>query len=203
MDKIKVMLVEDHNVFREGLKNLIDLEENMEVIAEAGSLQEALQNINDDVDVILLDIGLPDGDGLDLLAQIKKKYPHIKHVALTIYDDAVFIKKAMEAGVDGFVPKYAFFDEIKSAIMMTYNGRSYLYPGLSDALLKLSEPGLSESELQILQMLATGKTQKEVAQQLYISLSTLRRRLKSVFSKLHVTTVEEALTVATKKGLIN
>ncbi len=203
MEKIKVMLVEDHNVFREGLKKLIDLEENMQVVAEAGSCRETMQNITAEVDVILLDIRLPDGDGLDLYTQIKEKYPHIKHVALTTYDDAVFIKKAMEIGVHGFVPKYAFFDEIKSAIIMTYNGRSYLYPGLSDALLKLSEPGLSDAELQILQLLAGGKTQKEVASQLFISLSTLRRRLKSIFSKFQVNTVEEALTVATKKGLIS
>lgn len=203
MEKIKVMLVEDHNVFREGLKKLIDLEENMQVVAEAGSCRETMQNITAEVDVILLDIRLPDGDGLDLYTQIKDKYPHIKHVALTTYDDAVFIKKAMEIGVHGFVPKYAFFDEIKSAIIMTYNGRSYLYPGLSDALLKLSEPGLSDAELQILQLLAGGKTQKEVASQLFISLSTLRRRLKSIFSKFQVNTVEEALTVATKKGLIS
>ena len=203
MNNIKVMLIEDHNVFREGLKKLIDLEENMTVIAEAGSCREAVQNITAEVDVILLDIRLPDGDGLDLYTQIKAKYPHIKHVALTTYDDAVFIKKAMEIGVHGFVPKYAFFDEIKSAIVMTYNGRSYLYPGLSDALLNLSEPGLSDAELQILQLLAGGKTQKEAAAQLFISLSTLRRRLKSIFAKFRVNTVEEALTVATKKGLIS
>ncbi|MBM7854871.1 DNA-binding NarL/FixJ family response regulator [Desulfohalotomaculum tongense] len=204
MEKIKVMLIEDHNVFREGLKKLIDLEENMAVVAEANTYQQALQNINDNVDVTLLDINLPDGDGLDLCTKFKKQYPHIKHVALTTYDDAIFIKKAMECGVDGFVPKHAFFDEIKAAILMTYKGRSYLYPGLStDTIIHLSEPGLTESELNILQLLASGKNQKEIAGQLYISLSTFRRRVKSIFKKLKVGTIEEALTVAIKKGLIH
>ncbi|MTI80956.1 MAG: response regulator transcription factor [Firmicutes bacterium] len=203
MSKINVMLVEDHNVFREGLKKLLDMEDNIAVVAEADTYKDALQNVRENVDVILLDINLPDGDGLELCSIFKERYPHIKHVALTTYDDAIFIKKAMESGVDGFVPKHAFFDEIKSAILMTYKGRSYLYPGLSsDTLMNLSGPGLSDSELQILQMLASGKNQKEVADELYISLSTFRRRIKSAFKKLKVSTVEEALTVAIKKGLI-
>ncbi len=72
MNKIKIMLVEDHNVFREGLKKLLELEDNMQVVAEAGSCQEAMAKISKDVDIILMDIGLPDGDGLDLASQIKK-----------------------------------------------------------------------------------------------------------------------------------
>lgn len=203
MNKIKIMLIEDHNVFRQGLKNLIDLEENMSVIAEAGSCQESLEKLSSNIDVILLDIGLPDGDGLELSQKIEEKYPHIKHVALTTYDDAIFIKKAMECGVKGFVPKYAFFDEIKAAILMTYKGGSYLYPGLSaDTLLNLSDSGLSEKEISILQLLASGKNQKEIAADLFISLSTFRRRLRDIFTKLNVNSVEEALTVAVKKGII-
>lgn len=203
MNKINVMLIEDHNVFREGLKKLIDMEENMCVTTEAGTFKEALENINDNVNVVLLDINLPDGDGLELCSIFKKKFPNIKHVALTTYDDAAFIKKAMEMGVNGFVPKYAFFDEIKSAILMTSRGNSYLYPGLTDTLLKFSEPGLTDSELDILQLLSSGKNQKEIAEQLFISLSTLRRRIRSALRKLGVSTVEEALTTAIKKGLIH
>lgn len=203
MNKIRVMLIEDHNVFREGLKKLIDLEENMTVVAEAGSCQEAMQKINGEIDVVLLDIGLPDGDGLELCAMIKEKYPEIKHVALTTYDDAILIKKAMDCCVNGFVPKYAFFDEIKWAVMMTSKGKTYMYPGLStDTLLNLSDPGMSGLELSILKLLAEGKNQKEIADSLFISLSTFRRRLNSIFSKLKVSTVEEALTAAVKKGLI-
>lgn len=203
MSKINVMLIEDHNVFREGLKKLIEMEENMTVIAEAGTYKETLETINEKVDVTLLDINLPDGDGLELCSLIKEKYPHIKHVALTTYDDAIFIKKAMDSGVNGFVPKYAFFDEIKDAITMTYRGSSYIYPGLTDTLLNMSKPGLSDSELKILQLLSTGKTQKEIAEQMFISLSTLRRRIRSILNKLEVGTLEEALASAIKKGLIH
>ena len=201
MEKIKIMLIEDHNVFRQGLKQLLELENNMTVVAEAGSCQEALAKLTSDIDVILLDIGLPDGDGLDLAVQIKNKYPTIKHVALTTYDDPVFIKKAMECGVKGFVPKYAFFDEIKSAVLMTSRGSSY--PGLNtETLLHLSDSGLSEKEMSILSLLASGKNQKEIAADLYMSLSTFRRRLRDIFTKLNVHSVEEALTIAVKRGII-
>ncbi|GAB6180790.1 response regulator transcription factor [Desulfotomaculum defluvii] len=203
MNKIKTMLIEDHNVFREGLKKLLELEENIKVVAEAGSCQEAMAKISKDVDVILMDIGLPDGDGLDLVSKIKTQYPQIKHVALTTYDDPIFIKKAMECGVKGFVPKYAFFDEIKSAIVMTYRGGSYLYPGLNaDTLLNLADSGLSEKDIQLLQLLTSGRSQKEIATELFISLSTFRRRLREIFSKLNVHSVEEALTIAVRKGII-
>ncbi|WP_238473410.1 response regulator [Desulforamulus profundi] len=97
MEKIKIMLIEDHNVFREGLKKLLELEDNMTVVAEAGSCEEALAKLSGDIDVILLDIGLPDGDGLDLAGKIKQKYLRIKHVALTTYDDPIFIKKLWNA----------------------------------------------------------------------------------------------------------
>lgn len=203
MHKIRIMLIEDHNVFREGLKKLIELEEGMMVAAEAGSYKEALEKVSGEIDVILLDINLPDGDGLDLCAIIKHKFPLIKHVALTTYDDGVFIKKALECCVNGFVPKYAFFDEIRSAILMTHRGGTYIYPGLStNTLLNLSDSGFSQLELNMLQFLAEGKNQKEIADQLFISLSTFRRRLNGICSKLKVNTVEESLTVAVKKGLI-
>lgn len=203
MKKIRIMLVEDHNVFRQGLKKLLELEDNMTVAEEAGTLGEALQKINEDVDVVLLDIGLPDGDGLELCSRIKDSYPDIKFVALTTYDDVVYIKKAMECCVSGFVPKYAFYEEIKSAILMTARGGSYIYPGLgAEKLLNLSEPGLSDLEINILQLMASGKNQREIADRLFISLSTFRRRLNGICSKLKVSTVEEALTLAVKKGFI-
>lgn len=203
MRKIKIMLVEDHNVFRQGLRKLLELEDNMTVVEEAGSISEALKKANEDVDVVLLDIGLPDGDGLELCSRIKDQHPGIKFVALTTYDDVIYIKKAMEFGVNGFVPKYAFYEEIKSAILMTSKGGSYIYPGLgADKLLNLSEPGLSDLEINLLQLMASGKTQKEIADQLFISLSTFRRRLNGICSKLKVSTVEEALTLAVKKGII-
>lgn len=203
MEKIKIMLIEDHNVFRQGLKQLLELENNMQVVAEAGSCKEAFDKLSPNIDLILLDIGLPDGDGLDLAVKIIKKYPRIKHVALTTYDDPVFIRKAMECGVKGFVPKYAFFDEIKSAILMTSRGSSYLYPGLNtETILHLSDSGLSEKEISILTLLASGKNQKEIATDLYMSLSTFRRRLRDIFTKLNVHSVEEALTMAVKRGII-
>lgn len=203
MNRIRIMLVEDHNVFREGIKRLIDLEENMQVVAEADSLAQALQNISRDVDIVLLDIGLPDGDGLELAERVNRSFPHVKFVALTTYDDVTFVRRALELGIHGFVPKYAFFDEIKSAINMVFKGGTYLYPGLqAEWLLKPSTPGLTDLEAGILKLIARGENQREVAARLYISLSTLRRRIRGICTKLGVKTLEESLAVAARKGLL-
>lgn len=202
-NRIKIMLVEDHQVVREGLKKLIELEENMTVVAEAGTFQEALQNLRDDIDLVLLDIGLPDGDGLELPRKMGGRRPGLKYLALTTYDDPLFVRKAIEHGVNGFIPKYASFDDIKAAINIVMKTGSYLYPGLSrEVFFGAPGPGLTEEELQILQLLAKGQNQKEVANQLYISLSTLRRRIQGICTKLGVRTLEEALASAARKGLI-
>ncbi|GBF33290.1 transcriptional regulatory protein UhpA [Desulfocucumis palustris] len=203
MAKIKVMLVEDHNIVREGLKRLMEMEEGIQVIAEAATCREALEQLKPDTDVILLDIKLPDGDGLDLCKEFKKKLPGVRFIALTTYDDALFIKKALESGVHGFIPKYASFDEIKSAINITMRDGHYLYPGLNvEVIMRLNESSLTEYEMQILRMMAGGATQKSIASSLYMSISTLRRRITGICTKLGVDTVEEALATAAKKGLI-
>lgn len=203
MEKIGIMLVEDHNIFREGLKKLIDMEENMQVVAEANSLEQSLKKVNQLVDIVLLDIGLPDGDGLDLCSSITGLFPQIKFVALTTYDDVTFVRKALERGVQGFVPKYAFFEEIKSAINMVSKGGTYLYPGLqAEWLLKPSTTALSNLETDILELIASGESQKDAAAKLYISLSTLRRRISGICTKLGVKTLEEALATAARKGLL-
>ncbi|HHW42741.1 response regulator [Desulfofundulus thermobenzoicus] len=203
MKKIGIMLVEDHNVFREGLKRLFDMEENMQVVAEADSCAAARQHMSDEVDIVLLDIGLPDGDGLELCRCLTQSHPRVKFVALTTYDDVTFIRKAMERGVQGFVPKYAFFDEIRSAIHMVHKGGTYIYPGLqAELLLKPHSPMLTDQETSILQLIARGEDQKEVAARLYISLSTLRRRIRGICTKLGVGTLEEALAAAARRGLI-
>ncbi|MGQ9755878.1 MAG: response regulator [Desulfotomaculales bacterium] len=203
MNPIRIMLVEDHQVVREGLKRLIELEENMTVVAEAGTLEEAVQNLRDDVDLVLLDIGLPDADGLELPRKIGDRRPGLKYLALTTYDDPLFVVKAVEHGVNGFIPKYASFDDIKSAINIVMKTGRYLYPGFgSEVFFGRQGPGLTDEELEILQLLATGQNQKDVAARLYISLSTLRRRIQGMCTKLGVKTVEEALALAARKGLI-
>ena len=175
----------------------------MSVVAEAGSCREALDGMRAEVDVVLLDIKLPDGDGLELCRKLTATNPGVKFIALTTYDDAHFIRKALEYGVHGFIPKYASFDEIKSAIYITVRDGSYLYPGLGlDVIMKLPQTGLTNTEMQVLKMIAAGETQKEVAAAMFMSLSTLRRRIKGICTKLGVETIEEALASAVKKGLV-
>lgn len=203
MEKIRIMLVEDHNVFREGLKKLLETEDKFQVVAQADSFAQALKYTDGNVDIVLLDIGLPDGDGLELCSQLLSAFPQLKIIILTTYDDITLVRKALERGVKGFVPKYAFFEEIKSAILTVYKGSIYIYPGLQAQLLLANrEPCLSDTETNILQLIAQGENQKEIAAKLYMSLSTLRRRIRGLCTKLGVSTIEEALAVAAKRGLL-
>jgi DNA-binding NarL/FixJ family response regulator len=203
MNKIKIMLVEDHQVVREGLKRLIEMDADMTVVVEAGTYRDAVENLQADIDLVLLDIGLPDGDGLQLPGEIGARLPELKYLVLTTYDDPLFVRKAMEHGMHGFIPKYASFDEIKSAITIVMKTGRYLYPGLSSELfLRNRDTGLTEKELQILQLIATGENQKSVANRVHVSLSTLRRRIQGICAKLEVKTIEEALASAAKKGLL-
>ncbi|MGQ9825853.1 MAG: response regulator [Desulfotomaculales bacterium] len=200
---IKIMLVEKDNLYREGLAKLLETDDRFRVVAQAGTMRQALQNISPEVDILLLDTGLPDGDGLDLCAFLKDACPSVKIIILAAYDDVTFIRRAAERGVKGFVPKYAFFEDVRSAITMVFRGGAYLYPGLQANLLwKPLEPALTEAEVNILQFLARGESQKEVAEKLFVSISTLRRRIKGICAKLGAASLEEALVAAARRGLV-
>ncbi len=209
MDVIRILLVDDHQVVREGLRRMLELEEDMEVVGEAGGAKEALTQVELlSPEVILMDIKMPEIDGLELTRQLKEKYPSCNVIMLTLYDQ--YLPQAIEAGAAGYILKDVKRDELVRAIRVVHEGRSPLDLSLSrDRLAELSastegkhRSNLSERELAILRLIADGVTTKELANQLFLSQASIKRSISLTFEKLGVRNRSEAVSEAYKRGLI-
>lgn len=200
-EKIRVMLVDDHNIVRNGLKTLLQQSEDVDVSGEAGSLQEALEVIpKSEPDVILLDLKLPDSDGVNGCNLIKRNYPDIKVIILTAYSQNHLVMETMRAGADGYLLKNIQYEVLVNTIKMVYEGAHILDPAVSENVLgkmlnnneKKSDDGLSPRESNILELLSTGKSNREIAEILSISENTVRNYISSMFKKINVTNRTEA-----------
>ncbi len=216
-DKVttRLLLVDDHAVVRSGLRMLLGSERDVEIVGEASTASEALQAVDHlRPDVILMDIGLPDMSGIEATREIKKKFPNVAIVALTIHEDEEYFFKMLEAGASGYVPKRAAPDELLTAIRAAAIGQVYLYPSLAKLLVRdylnqehLSEgkpatDGLTEREQQILTNLAEGNSNDEIAKALVISPKTVERHRENIMRKLNLHSRSELVRYAIRKGII-
>ncbi len=202
MKKVKVLLVEDHSIVRNGLKLILELDDSIEVCGEAETLNEAMTAIEKNrPDVILLDFKLPDGDGIIGCSSIKKMFPKVKIVILTAYADGHVVTEAIKAGADGYLLKNIDSDELIKTILHVNQGRSVLDSSVTKSVfndLKVKDQQrqisnkLSPKELDILQMVSVGKTNKEIAGVLQITDKTVRNYVSSIFKKLNVSNRTEA-----------
>ncbi len=212
---IRLVLVDDHNVVRTGLRMLIDGEADLEIVGEASSGQEALEVISNlEPDVVLMDIGLPDMSGIDAAREIRRLGLPVAIVALTIHEDEEYFFKMLEAGASGYVPKRAAPEELLTAIRTAANGQVYLYPSLAKLLVRdylahgpesKTEPlldGLTSREQEVLAHLADGATSEEIADALSISPKTVARHRENIMSKLNLHTRTELVKYAIRKGII-
>ncbi len=209
MDTIRILLVDDHQVVREGLRRMLELEADMEVVGEAGDAKEALTQIElFSPEVILMDIKMPGVGGIELTRQLKEKLPSCNIIMLTLYDE--YLAEAIEAGAVGYLLKDVKREELVRAIRAVHQGRSPLNLSLSrDHLAELAAPPdskqrayLSERELTILRMIADGVTTEEIANQLFLSQASVKRSVRLTFEKLGVRNRSEAVSEAYKKRLI-
>lgn len=201
-DKIKVLLVDDHGIVRNGLKMLLQLDERLEICGEASTLNETITMINSsNIDVVLLDFKLPDGDGIIGCNNIKRMAPDTKVIILTAYADDHIVVEAIRAGADGYLLKNIESEELIEAIVSVYKGDSILDPSVTDSVfneLKMEEERLkkesklSPRESNILEMISQGKANKEIAESLYISDKTVRNYVSNIFRKLNVSNRTEA-----------
>ena len=213
---IRVLLVDDHGVVRRGLEAYLDLVDDIEMVGEAGNGQEALARVAEmdaagpPPDVVLMDLLMPEMDGIAATAAIKERWPDIEVVALTSFIEEDKIHGALQAGATGYLLKDAAATEVAAAIRAAHQGEMHLAPAVARRLAeslraptreKPIEP-LTEREREVLRLVAHGKANKEIARQLEISERTVRTHVSSILGKLGLVSRTQAALYAVREGLI-
>jgi len=213
MEPIKVLITDDHPVVREGLSAMLNKEPDIQVVGEAENGTEAIDKAKElQPDVVLMDLRMPEVDGVEAMRQIRAANPGIKFIVLTTYDNDEYIFKGIEAGARAYLLKDAPREELFKAIRAVYKGESLIEPAVAgkvlDRFAELSRQAqvvdaLSEREVEVLKLMAKGAANKEIAAGLCISESTVKTHIQTIFQKLGVGDRTEAVTEAIKKGIIH
>jgi two-component system, NarL family, response regulator NreC len=208
---IKVVLVDDHAVVRSGLRLLLDAEDDMEVVGEAGNAKDAVFRARAlKPDVILLDVVMPGESGIEALPKLLKESPATNVLVLSMQDDPSYVREAFAAGASGYVLKEAVDEEVVSAVREIASGGRYVHPALGARMIAAeaeeraaaeADP-LSDREREILRLLALGHTNQEIARQLYISVRTAESHRAHIMQKLRFSTRAELVRYALSHGLL-
>lgn len=215
-DTIRLFLCDDHMLFRQGLKKLLELEQGIRIVGEANNGQEMLDAVKKaSPDVILMDIGMPEMDGVTATYKVKKILPYSNIIILTVYEDEPHIFQAIKAGAMGYLLKDVSIDEVIEAIRLVYKGEALIQPVIAGKVLKefattdkkkvkeenKSYSTLTDREKEILHLIALGNTNKEIARKLNISEKTVKNHISNIFSTLHVNNRTKAAIYALDKKL--
>jgi len=213
VNKIKVLVVDDHAIMRDGIRALLGLHDDIEIVGEASEGKEAIEKVRELApDVVVMDIAMPGMDGLEATRRIRKKSPKVKVLVLTQHDNREYILSAIKAGTTGYVPKRALGSDLVSAIRTVYKGDSFLYPSAAAALIedylqqaKREEPydRLTAREREILKLIAEGHTSREIAEMLFVSLKTVLGHRTKIMEKLDLHNRSELIRYAMRKGLVS
>jgi DNA-binding NarL/FixJ family response regulator len=217
MERIKVLIADDHRVVREGLMAILKTKENIEVVGEAQDGQEAIQKVRTlEPDVILMDVSMPRMGGVEATRQIKREFPHIGIIALTMYDEQQYIFDLVRAGATGYLLKDTESAQIVEAIRAIHRGESLIHPSVASKILaefsllaqkkgkkpSWEEHDLTEREITVLRLVADGKTNKEIANNLDLSEKTVKNHVRNIFHKLQVYDRTQAAILGIRKGII-
>lgn len=217
MTKIKVLLADDHDLFRYGLKKMLAPEKQVEVIGEAKDGDEAVAKVQDLLpDVVLMDIQMPKKNGIDATYLINKNCPSVEVVVLSMFEDDQHLFAAIKAGAKGYLLKNSSVDEVVRVIEAAARGESLLNPAIATRILtEFKTPvresvvdedffcDLTERELEILRLLSSAKSNQEIAASLFVSEKTVKNHISNIYRKLQVNTRTEAMLKALKSGLTN
>ena len=215
MDKIKVLIADDHAVVRDGTRRILEQEADLEVVAEAADGEEAIRLAGSArPDVAIIDIAMPGVDGIEATRQIKKLYPSITVLILSAYDDDQFVFSLLEAGAAGYLLKSIRGKELVEAVRRVHAGESVLHPAIARKVLNRFVPTagkvstqrpadvLSEREIEVLRLATRGLSNQQIADELYLSLRTVQAHLGHIFNKLKVSSRTEAVVHALKAGWV-
>ncbi|HFJ9441027.1 MULTISPECIES: response regulator transcription factor [Bacillus] len=214
--KIKVLLVDDHTVVLKGLAFFLSTQEDLELVGEASNGKEGLEKVGEThPDVVLMDLYMPEMDGVEATGCIKKEYPDVKVIVLTSFSDQAHVLPALRAGASGYILKDVEPDQLVEAIRSAYKGNIQLHPDIANALLsqtlpveeKEEEPSiqvdvLTARENEVLQLLAKGMSNKEIASVLVITEKTVKAHVSSILSKLNLSDRTQAALYAVKNGIV-
>lgn len=209
--RIRVLIVDDHIVVRSGLSAFMHALDDMQLIGEASNGAEALQKVGElQPDVVLMDIMMPEMDGVEATLRIRQQYPKTQIVALTSFKDDDLVQRVVKAGAIGYLLKNATANELAGAVRSAYAGQPALSPEATQSLIRMSRgtnqtpdaKSLTAREKEVLSLLVQGLSNTEIAEKLVISPSTAKFHVSSLFSKLGVTSRTEAVALAIKHRLI-
>ena len=213
MDKIRILIADDHAVMREGTRQILEQEPDMDVVAEAADGEEAVKLTGSSLPhVAIVDIAMPKVDGVEATRRIKDLYPTVAVLILTAYDDDQFVFGLLEAGAAGYLLKSVRGRELVEAVRQVYAGESVLHPAIARKVLNRFAPAagtpvepediLSERETEVLQLAARGLSNQDIADQLCLSLRTVQAHLGHIFNKLQVSSRTQAVVRALKQGWV-
>lgn len=210
---IRILLADDHKITRQGLRSLLDKQSDMEVVAEAEEGRTTVRLVRELLpDVVIMDVSMPDLNGMEAARQITREFGNVKVVALSMHSDPLFVTEMLKSGALGYLLKDCAFEELVRAIRTVVAGKTYLSPSISgvvvnDYLHRLSKADfsgldvLTNRQREVLQLLAEGKSTKQIALKLHISVKTVETHRRQIMNKLDIHTIPELTKYAIRKGL--
>ena len=211
VSKVRVLIVDDHAVVRSGLKLLLDAEDDIEVVGEAGNLQEAVFRTRSlKPDVVLMDVVMPGGSGIEATTAVLKEHPDARVLVLSMQDDPHYVREAFGVGARGYVLKEAADEEVVGAVREVAGGGRYVHPALGARLVaaeaeeraRAEADPLTEREREVLRLLALGHTNQEIAKSLFLSVRTVETHRAHIMQKLRLSTRAELVQYAMEQGLL-
>ncbi len=213
MTMMKILLVDDHKITRDGLRTLVEKEPDMEVVGEAENGRKALEwTAKLHPDVVIMDVTMSDMNGIEATRQVHKEHPETKVIALSMHSDVRYVLGMLDAGASGYLLKDCAFEELARAIRSVAMGQTYLSPGVTDIVVKdrlhrlhHAEGSvfhvLTEREREVLQLLAEGKSARAIAEILHVSVKTIETHRRQIMGKLNLYSVAELTKYAIREGI--